>query len=785
MRKTVRILKTLGKLVVGVIAAVVLSASALAAARWGVDLYARRQVSGTLTFEPAVLPGTDYQVGPFIVTWDDGDGGRLQVVHGDAPEKVLWATLPGRSFIAAARGVETVTESRGHFTVKDSLREVLAHQTVDSITLSSGEAGAGPRDGLVIRGRLDAGPGRAERPPHTTYTLTFTAVDENQLAFELEIHNGAMNRTFLTYASDPDEHFFGFGEQFTHLDMKGRWLPIFVTEQGIGRGAQPITLGADLTAGAGGAWHTTYAAVPHYITSRLRSLFLENSEHVVFDLRRPDRVQVRLFANTMAGRILYGETPPDLIREYTEYAGRMRPLPDWVLEGAVVGMQGGTAKVRRVLADLEARGTPVAAFWLQDWVGQRVTSFGKQLWWNWELDEDHYPGWDGLVADLDSRGIRVMTYVSPFLADVSEKPGVERNLFQEALALGLFVENADGEPYLIRNTDFSAGLLDLTDPAAWEWMKGIIREEVVGAGASGWMADFGEALPYDAVLHSGEPAARVHNLYPELWARLNREVVEEVEAAEGPEGQDEYVFFMRSGFSRSPQYATLFWTGDQLVSWDRFDGIKSAVTALLSSGLSGFAFNHSDIGGYTAVTNPIRNYHRSKELLMRWMELSAFTVVYRTHEGNRPEDNVQFYTDEETMAQFDRMARVYRAWASYRKRLVAEAAETGLPVVRHLFVHYPDDPNVYGISYEEFLVGSELLVAPVLDPGRGEVEVYLPRGRWVHLWTGEVYGSTDGDGGLTVTVSAPIGQPAVFFAEGSAAGLELVRNLEAEGLLGE
>ncbi|HCW51592.1 MAG TPA: hypothetical protein DGR79_05950, partial [Clostridiales bacterium] len=241
------ILKTLGKLLVGVIAALVLAVSALAVARWGLDLYARRQVSGTLTFEPAALPATDYQVGPFIVTWDDGDGGWLRIVHSDAPGKVLWATLPGRSFIAAARGVETVTESRGHFTVKDSLREVLAHQTIDSITFPFGETGAGPSDSLVIRGRLQAGPGGADRPPNTAYTLTFTAVDENQLAFELEIHNDAVNRTFLTYASDPDERFFGFGEQFTHLDMKGRWLPIFVTEQGIGRGAQPITLGADLT----------------------------------------------------------------------------------------------------------------------------------------------------------------------------------------------------------------------------------------------------------------------------------------------------------------------------------------------------------------------------------------------------------------------------------------------------------------------------------------------------------------------------------------------------------
>jgi len=269
---------------------------------------------------------------------------------------------------------------------------------------------------------------------------------------------------------------------------------------------------------------------------------------------------------------------------------------------------------------------------------------------------------------------------------------------------------------------------------------------------------------------------------PSSWARLSREVVEEMEA-ETAAGAPEYVFFMRSGFTRSPRWATLFWEGDQLVSWDRHDGIKSAVTGLLSSGLSGFAFNHSDIGGYTAVTNPLVSYHRSRELLMRWMELSAFTVVYRTHEGNQPESNVQFYTDEETWSQFDRMARVYRAWVSCRKRLVAEAAGTGLPVVRHLFLHYPDDPTVYDITWEEFLVGPELLAAPVLDPGRDEVEVYLPRGRWVHLWTGEVYGPSGGEHGVRVTVPAPLSQPAVFYLEGSAAGEELVGNLEAEGLL--
>ena len=220
---------------------------------------------------------------------------------------------------------------------------------------------------------------------------------------------------------------------------------------------------------------------------------------------------------------------------------------------------------------------------------------------------------------------------------------------------------------------------------------------------------------------------------------------------------------------------------DQKVSWDEHDGIKSAVTGLLSSGLSGYAFEHTDIGGYTAIDNPLLKYHRSKELLMRWTELAAFTVVFRTHEGNRPEVNHQIYSDAQTLRHFARLAEVYEAWKPYRMKLVKEAAETGLPVVRHPFVHYPDDPEVYGLDYQ-FMVGSELMVAPVLDPGEDAVEVYLPAGRWVHLWSGKEYGSEEVEG-VYQAVPAPIGEPAVFYKEGSDAGRRFREELERRGVL--
>ena len=736
------------KIILIFVAGIVTLAAIVFAARWSLDEYAKRQISGKLSFNSQLLPSHDYVVGHFTARWQVDEGGKLCIYPASQMAKILWQSLPAQSFICAARGNETVKESWGSYDIKDSLITVCNSQTIDSIENIDGT--------LKISGVLS---GDGEK---TAYIFSLKETSPEDLAFKIELRDPVFNRTFLTYASDSNEHFFGFGEQFSYFDMKGKRLPIFCTEKGLGRGEQPLTLAVDLVAGSGGAWYTTYAGVPHYITSRMHSLFLENYEYSVFDLRQDDLVQVQVWSPAMSGHILNGDSPAALIKAYTGYAGRMRPLPDWILSGAVVGMQGGTDRVRSVYSELESRGTPIAAFWLQDWEGQRITGFGKQLWWNWEVDRDRYPGWDKLVSDLDAKGIRVLTYVNPFLVDVSEKGNSVRNLFKEAEAKGYLVKNKAGGTYLSRVAAGVTALLDLSNPDAYQWMKGIIKEQIIGAGAKGWNSDYGEGLQWDAVIYSGEPASSYHDRYPEVWARLNLEAIQEAGLG------DEAVFFTRSAYTRSPGNTTLFNAGDQLMSWDANNGIKTSVIALLSSGMSGFSLNHFDIGGYTTITNPIMSYHRSKELLLRGMELNAFTVVYRTHEGNQPEHNVQFYTDNETYSAFNRCTKLYLAWEDYRKQLVQEAALDGLPVVRHPFIHYPDDPEVYKISYQQFMVGTEFMVAPVLDQGATKVNVYLPAGEWVHAWSGIKYG--DPQKGIYITVDAPIGKPAVFYKAGSKVG---------------
>ena len=141
-----------------------------------------------------------------------------------------------------------------------------------------------------------------------------------------------------------------------------------------------------------------------------------------------------------------------------------------------------------------------------------------------------------------------------------------------------------------------------------------------------------------------------------------------------------------------------------------------------------------DIGGYTSLFDNTR----TKELFLRWAEMAMFTPFMRTHEGNRPDTNFQYYEDEDTMERLARLVDVYTMLAPYTKTLVEENADSGHPVQRPLFMHYESDAKAYDIQYE-YLFGRDMLIAPVYEQDKHEWDVYLPQDEWVHLWTGEEY----------------------------------------------
>lgn len=698
----------------------------------------------------------------------------LRLAHRADSDRILWSSPKGRPFITAEVHRNRFRENRGSFWIEQAPVVCrTTRQTVASVRRSGRT--------VVLAGRL-WDPDRSGC--RTSYTFRLRPAGADQLQFEVGLSSKAgedtgpfvSDRTILTLRSRirPDDRIFGGGEQFTHVDLNGRRVPILVQEQGIFRGRQPWSFLTERVApGASGDAFSTYVSVPLYITSSARALFLENTAPSVLDFTARRRAEVRVYDNHVRGRVLHGTTPLELIEVYTRYAGRMEPLPDWFHSGAIVGLQGGTKKVRRVWKQLRDLDVPLAAVWLQDWVGQRETAMGSFLWWNWDLHEGHYPGWDELVEDLRAAGVRVLGYVNPMLADPSKRGHVDRNLYREARRNGYFVQTSEGEAYTTTLTTFPFSLIDLTDTEARRWYRSVIREQLLGNGFSGWMADFGEGLPVEGVvLEGGQDPRRYHNRYPVEWARLNRRAIREADR------QGEVVFFSRSGFTRSPAYSTLFWEGDQLPTWDGRDGMKSAVKGLISGGLSGFSLNHSDIGGYTTVTLVDSwGFTRGEELIKRWMEVNAFTAVYRSHEGSVPDANLQVYSNPRTRAHFARFAKVYASLAFYRRKLMRQAADKGYPLVRHLFLHYPNDPAALDRD-DQFLLGRDLLVAPVLNPGQRRRRLYVPPGRWTHVWSGQTF-----SGGRWVTVDAPPGRPPVFYRAGSQMGPRFVANLEHHGVL--
>jgi alpha-glucosidase len=271
---------------------------------------------------------------------------------------------------------------------------------------------------------------------------------------------------------------------------------------------------------------------------------------------------------------------------------------------------------------------------------------------------------------------------------------------------------------------------------------------------AGWMADFGEYLPIDARLANGVDAKLMHNAWPTIWAEVNARAV----AGAGRTG--EAVFFMRAGFTGVQRHCPLLWAGDQCVDFSRHDGLQTVICGALSSGLLGNTYHHSDIGGFTSLFGNVRTL----ELMQRWAEMAAFTPVMRTHEGNRPADNLQYDRSPEALAHLARMTRIHAHLAPYLRAAVKDASERGLPVQRPLFLH-DDDPATFTIQ-DQYLLGSDLLVAPVHRDGARTWRVYLPgTGVWRHVWTGA---SLSGE--AHVEVAAPIGQPPVFVRDRSAFG---------------
>ncbi|HAQ52734.1 MAG TPA: alpha-glucosidase, partial [Lachnospiraceae bacterium] len=546
------------------------------------------------------------------------------------------------------------------------------------------------------------------------------AEDNGDIEVTYEGDDEAINRYWISFAANSSEHIYGCGETYSKFDLKGENVRIWVAEHQntnrIGRKLIRELLGKKPKKVLPFNKFESYYAQPTFVSSDkyFVHVYIDNYSEFNFKVLNQTTLYLQDKPHFVVKK---ADTFEELSSKLSDLLGHQRQLPDWVYDGAILAVQEGCDVIDRKIEEAEKKGIKIAGIWSQDWCGCRRTKFGYQVMWNWRYDkEDQYSNLPEKIKEWNEKGIKFLGYINPFIA-------LEKDIYEEAKAKGYCVKDKDGNDYQVTITTFPAAMVDFTNPDAYEWYKGLIKNNMIGIGLSGWMADFGEYLPVDCVLHSGEDPYEMHNRWPAIWAKLNNEAIAEA----GKEG--EVFFFTRAGHTETIKYSHLMWNGDQHVDWSLDDGIAAVVPATLSLAMSGYGMAHSDVGGYTTMKKRLA---RDKELLLRWEEMNAFSPLYRFHEGNQPVMNVQFDADEELYNQLEKFTNTHVRLKGYIKELVDENVNKGTPVMRPLFYHY-DEPRAYTESLE-YLLGRDILVAPVIDKGATTKTVYLPEDEWVHLY---------------------------------------------------
>lgn len=638
-------------------------------------------------------------------------------------EREILSYNADKPLIYIGKGQEDVLMYRGNFKISDYLIErkplvaTLIKETAEGLEV---EFGKYLKMNLVLEGDL--------------CTISFNKLDSS------------VNRFWIRMSSYKEEHVYGCGEQMSYFDLKGRHFPLWTSEPGVGRDKTTyITWKGDVDGMSGGDYYNTNFPQPTYVSSDKFYVHVQTTAYADFDFRNDEFNELQIWDVPEYIRIEAADSFVDLLEKETAFFGRQPELPDWVYKGLIIGAQGGNERSFGILEKSIDKGIKVAGLWCQDWCGKRVTSFGKRLQWDWHYHEEMYPNLPDKIKDLHEKGIKYLGYINPYLV----KDG---KLFEEGLKKDVFAKKSDGSVYLVDFGEFDCGVIDLTKPEAYQWFKDeVIKKYSIDIGIDGWMADFGEYLPTDdIVLSSGKTAMIEHNHWPALWAKCNYDAVSE----SGKLG--EVVYFMRAGGIGSQKYCTLLWAGDQSVDFSRHDGLCTVICAALSSGMSGCGLNHSDIGGYTSLYDNLR----TKEVFLRWAEMAAFTPVMRTHEGNRPDTNFQFYDDEDCMNQLARLTEIYVAITPLLKELVKENSIKGTPVQRPIFMHYNTDPRCFTEQFE-YLLGEDVLVAPVYEANVSDRKVFLPDDGFVHLWTGKEFSKGES------LVEAKLGYTPVFYKKNS------------------
>lgn len=555
-----------------------------------------------------------------------------------------------------------------------------------------------------------------------------------------------------SFASGPDEGFFGFGGRHNAIDQRGNAFSSFVQEQNTNGLQTPGKGGGGLSLFPNGP-AAAYYPQAELFSSRPYGFLLDRFELTRFklDSDRPDAWNVTTSAPALDYVVAPGRAPR-AIATLTALTGRQRVPPDWAV-GPMLdrlnrnfgeSQQAYEANLRADLRDIRRYRLPLTAYRIEGWADPAGRGNGSAL----ALPAFTTPPvLREVVAELRRRAIHPLFYLRPWV-----KPD------SDAAKRGLVAKQANGEPALTAGSGGQPiALVDFTNPAAVRFWRAQVRQ-VLDLGADGFMQDFGEQVLFDMRFADGETGVSMHNRYLNLFARATRQ---ELDAYGRAHPRRKLWFFTRAGYSGRPgaaAYEGANFPGDETTDYTRSSGLASLAPDMLSRAVGGaFGFG-TDIGGYFDYTSP----PTTKELFIRWAEWAALSPVFRLHGSGRSGTHTPWSYDAETVRLYDALSRLHLRARPLILALWREAVRTGIPVTRPLWLQYPEDSRARQED-QEWLLGPDVLVAPVVAEAARSRTVYFPRGCWRAPDGGERH-----VGPRAAAISAPLPRLPYFFRCGTA-----------------
>ena len=477
-----------------------------------------------------------------------------------------------------------------------------------------------------------------------------------------------------------DEMIFGCGESATGLNKAGQKVNLFVTDP------------------QGPETDQMYKPIPFFMSNRGYGMFMHTSAPVTCDFGATYIGLNKMFMGdeNLDLFVFFGE-PKDILDEYTDLVGKPGMPPLWSF---------GTW-MSRITYFSEKEGYDVAANIRKNKYPCDVIHFDTG-WFDvdWQCDykfsENRFQNPQQMLKDLRSQGFHVCLWQLPYFTP-------KNRYFSELIEKDMYVKNGNGElPY-------EDVVLDFSNPETVKWYQDKLAG-LLNIGVSAIKVDFGEAAPLNGIYASGKSGWYEHNLYPVRYDMAVSEITKKL--------HNENIMWARAAGAGSQRYP-LHWGGDAATT---NTGLLGTLRAGLSFGLSGFSFWSHDMGGFVKST--------PEDLYCRWIPFGFLTSHTRAH--GAPPTEPWLYDSKRVQDVFRKSAEMKYRLMPYVYAQAKECTEKGLPMLRALFVEFPDDPGAWKVD-DEYLFGSQILVAPLLESGMTGRTVYLPEGKWIDYQTENVY----------------------------------------------